>query len=220
MRIIIIILGSLFFGTTLLACDSQSSNTEAPEASLASNRASDEITSPLLISRVGAFHVGGELVEVHEANVDASETGTVFANQLMVRYYLPATNSPKSPVVMMPGDGLASDIYLETPDGREGWAMQFIQVGHPVYLVEPANSTRAGINPEILNAHIRGRKSEPAQLFTWAQELTWTRFGFGPAEGEFLQMEECQKTILISWLKCLHQLKLKMLMNQRLLPMV
>ncbi len=189
MKILVIILGSLFITSILVACDSQSSdlpsNTKVQEAGLASSRASEEITPPFLIARVGAFHVGGELVEVHEANVDASESGTVFANQLMVRYYLPATNSPKSPVIMMPGYGLASDIYLETPDGREGWAMQFIQAGHPVYLVEPANSTRAGINPEILNAHIKGRESEPAQLFTWAQELTWTRFGFGPAEGEF-----------------------------------
>lgn len=142
---------------------------------------------PFLISRAGAFNVGGELVEVNEANVDASESGTVWANQLLIRYFIPATENPKTPVVMMPGYGLASDIYLETPDGREGWAMQFVQAGHPVYLVEPANSTRAGINPEIINANIKGRESEPAQLFTWAQELTWTRFGFGPAEGEFFE---------------------------------
>lgn len=170
----------------LLSCDSPSTDSLDDSASQdVMSNASAEIKSPFLISKVGAFHVGGELVEVHEANVDASESGTVFANQLMVRYLLPATDDFKSPVVMMPGYGLASDIYLETPDGREGWAMQFAQAGYPVYLVEPANSTRAGINPEILNAHIRGRQSAPAQLFTWAQELSWTRFGFGPTEGEF-----------------------------------
>ena len=73
---------------------------------------------PFLISRAGAFNVGGELVEVNEANVDASESGTVWANQLLIRYFIPATENPKTPVVMMPGYGLASDIYLETPDGR------------------------------------------------------------------------------------------------------
>lgn len=182
---------SLFMCFSLFSCDSE---TTVPQSSAsASNSAGEVVASnigvgnnpPFLIAKAGAFHVGGELVEVHEANVDASASGTVFANQLMVRYFLPATENLRSPVVMMPGYGLASDIYLETPDGREGWAMQFVQAGYPVYLVEPANSTRAGINPEILNAHIRGRESSPAQLFTWAQELTWMRFGFGPAEGEF-----------------------------------
>lgn len=169
--------------TCVVACDSNTSDEMAEPQNLVDESFNEN--PPFLIAKAGVFNVGGELVEVHEANVDASESGTVWANQLLVRYFIPATENPKIPVVMMPGYGLASDIYLETPDGREGWAMQFIQAGHPVYLIEPANSTRAGINPEILNAHIRGREGDPAQLFTWAQELAWTRFGFGPAEGEF-----------------------------------
>lgn len=183
MRTIYKICFGLLIFSCVAACDSNTSE----EAAELQNPAGDSFSEsqPFLIAKAGVFNVGGELVEVHEANVDASESGTVWANQLLVRYFIPATENPKTPVVMMPGYGLASDIYLETPDGREGWAMQFIQAGYPVYLVEPANSTRAGINPEILNAHIRGRESAPAQLFTWAQELTWTRFGFGPSEGVF-----------------------------------
>ena len=183
----------VFFGLAYLtACNSESEVSQSQQQEQEQEQElidNVEIPSnlPYMLSRVGVFNVGGELVEVHEANVDASESGTVWANQLLVRYFIPATEALKPPVVMMPGYGLASDIYLETPDGREGWAMQFTQAGHPVYLVEPANSTRAGINPEILNAHIRGREAPTAQLFTWAQELAWTRFGIGPSEGEFFE---------------------------------
>ncbi len=136
------------------------------------------------IGTVSAFAVGGQLVEVRGANVDGSSSGTVYAHQLMVREFLP-TRQLGAPVVMIPGFGLSSDIYLTTADGREGWALDFVRAGHPVYLVEPANSTRAGINPEAVNAQLAGREVGEGQLFTWAQEIAYRRFGYGPAAGEF-----------------------------------
>ena len=139
------------------------------------------------IGRIGAFHVGGTLVNVNEANIDASASGTVYSEQLMVRYILPDEDLKRPAVIMMPGYGLASDIYLETPDGREGWALDFARAGFPVYLVDPSGSVRAGVNPEAFNGQIRGRSDQPTVFFTWTRELAIPRFGFGNEDGELFE---------------------------------
>jgi hypothetical protein len=141
-------------------------------------------TEPFGIAHAGSFHIGGELVAVQSAGIFGKDSGTVWAHQLQVSYYLPDTKRPKTPVVMMPGFGLAKEVYIETPDGREGWAIQFLRAGHPVYLIEPANSLRAGINPEAINAQLQGRDGGSGVIFTWTRELAYPRFGLGPMVDE------------------------------------
>ena len=60
---------------------------------------------------------------------------TTVAGQAKVTFLLP--EQPVAPaVVLVPGAGLSSSIYLGTPDGREGWAQYFARHGHPVYAVD------------------------------------------------------------------------------------
>ena len=63
------------------------------------------------------FFVGGEIRESagFEQHVD----------QALVHYLIPVADRQKGPVVMYPGLGLSSYIFLSTPDGREGWAQAF-----------------------------------------------------------------------------------------------
>ena len=80
---------------------------------------------------------------------------------------------------MLPGFGLAAAIYLETPDGREGWAMDAVRRGYPVYLVDPAHSARAGFDPTPYTNAQRGAATESPVLFTWGRETVWRRWGLG-----------------------------------------
>lgn len=119
------------------------------------------------IGSVRAFHLGGREIPVAAAGVDADLADVTFAGQIAVTALLPeAPTHP--PIIMLPGFGIAVTSYLETPDGREGWAMNAVHHGHPVYLVEPALSARAGINPD---ASIR--------LFSWGRHNVWRRWGLG-----------------------------------------
>ena len=76
---------------------------------------------PLTLRDMGMFYVGGEVRETagFEQHVD----------QALVHFLVPDTEQPKAPVVMYPGLGLSSYIYLSTPDGREGWAQAFARSG-------------------------------------------------------------------------------------------
>ena len=57
---------------------------------------------------------------------------------------MPATSEVKPAVVMTPGMGLRSDIFLSTADGRTGSAVDFLRRGHAVFLVERVHTMAAG----------------------------------------------------------------------------
>ena len=132
------------------------------------------------ISRVRAFSLGGAPTPATHTGIQGDIADDVFSGQINVLAVLADSGGAKPPLVMLPGFGLAASIYLETPDGREGWAMDAVRRGHDVYLVEPAHSARAGINPDPFTAAQLGTPSEAPLLFTWGREHVWTRWGLGP----------------------------------------
>jgi hypothetical protein len=113
------------------------------------------------IGSVSAFHPGGREIPVTGSGVEADQTDVTFVGQVAVTALLPDRPTERPPIVMLPGLGIAVTSYLETPDGREGWAMDAIHRGHPVYLVEPALSSRTGISPD-----------QSIRLFTWAVTMS------------------------------------------------
>ena len=132
------------------------------------------------IARVRAFSLGGKPTPATHTGIQGDIVDEVFSGQISVLAVLADSDSAKPPMVMMPGFGLAASIYLETPDGREGWAMDAVRRGHDVYLVEPAHSARAGINPDPYTAAQLGTPTETPVLFTWGREHVWKRWGLGP----------------------------------------
>jgi pimeloyl-ACP methyl ester carboxylesterase len=133
------------------------------------------------IERVGFTFIGGQNIERPATGILGDTADQIRAYQIAVLSLLPAVRVPKIPVVMLPGFGIAADTYLETPDGRPGWAMDFVRAGHPVYVVEPSHTTRSGIDTGFYLKP--GTEGKAHQLFSWGATQVWTRWGLGPEYG-------------------------------------
>ena len=127
---------------------------------------------PLTLRDMGMFYVGGEVRDTagFEQHV----------GQALVHYLVPETDRPGPPVVMYPGLGLSSYIYLSTPDGREGWAQAFARRGFSAYVYDPVNTGPSGFAVGPFRS-----ADEPAPgVNTWSIGQVWRRWGFGDAPGE------------------------------------
>ena len=127
---------------------------------------------PLTLREMGMFYVGGEVRDTagFEQHVD----------QALVHYLVPETDQPGAPVLMYPGLGLSSYIYLSTPDGREGWAQAFARRGFSAYVYDPVNTGPSGfaVGP------FRSADEPVPGVNTWNIGQVWRRWGFGDAPGE------------------------------------
>ena len=127
---------------------------------------------PLTLREMGMFYVGGEVRDTagFEQHV----------GQALVHYLAPETDRPGPPVVMYPGLGLSSYIYLSTPDGREGWAQAFARRGFSAYIYDPVSTGPSGFAVGPFRS-----ADEPAPgVNTWNIGQVWRRWGFGDAPGE------------------------------------
>ncbi len=127
---------------------------------------------PLMLREMGMFYVGGDVRDTagFEQHV----------GQALVHYLVPETDEPGMPVVMYPGLGLSSYIYLSTPDGREGWAQAFARQGFSAYVYDPVNTGPSGFAVGPFRS-----ADEPAPgVNTWSIGQVWRRWGFGDAPGE------------------------------------
>lgn len=126
----------------------------------------------LTLREMGVFYAGGEVRDTagFEQHVD----------QALVHYLVPDVDQPKTPVVMYPGLGLSSYIYLSTPDGREGWAQTFARQGFSAYVYDPVNTGPSGfaVGP------FRSADLPAPGVATWNIGQVWRRWGFGDAPGE------------------------------------
>ena len=89
--------------------------------------------APLAIARQGCFFTGGRYTEDDQA----------MRGQAFVQYQVPVAETGP-PVVMIHGTGQTGTNFLMTPDGRPGWAEDFLRAGHPVYVVDQAGRGRSG----------------------------------------------------------------------------
>ncbi|MBX7494319.1 hypothetical protein K3172_00450 [Qipengyuania sp. 6B39] len=75
------------------------------------------------------------------------------------------------PIVLVPGLGLSSSMFTETPDGRSSWAQAFAAAGHTTYVYN---------DPSILY----DAESEPESgASRWSASRAWTTWGMGPEYG-------------------------------------
>ena len=113
----------------------------------APTRADDPRNSQsLVLSKIGLMYVGGRRIPMQGGGRFAGGTQTQIVEQALVHYLIPPKDrqEEKLPVIMVPGMGLTSYLYLATPDGRDGWAQIFARAGHPVYIFdEPASMSAA-----------------------------------------------------------------------------
>jgi len=79
---------------------------------------------------LGVYFAGGREIERTGKPGD-----TVWVEQSMVHTLIPDVVT-HDPIIMVPGMGLSSYIFLGTPDGRKGWAQMFAEAGYPVYIYD------------------------------------------------------------------------------------
>lgn len=153
----------------------------------------------------GVFYVNGEQhVSNWSDNRDVKDDGRPKINgfptsgrtttyyQARITYLRPE-NPTKPNIVLVPGYGLASDIWMTTPDLREGWAQMLYNQGYPVYVVSPPdrgesmpidqiNKCKFGFNPP---KRCKGQKMEAyyGQVGRATLENSWPTWRFGPTYG-------------------------------------
>ena len=147
------------------------------------------LSEQLVLEKIGVMFVGGkESAMPAGGRRGGGGTQTQISGQSLVHYLIPANNSgqKKLPVIMVPGMGLTSYLYLSTPDGREGWASLFARAGHPVYVLDGPQNVVTGIDVAPFANVQSGRAEANAlpRMMLWANEITWDRWGIGTEPGK------------------------------------
>ena len=73
---------------------------------------------------------------------------------MFVQYMLPAERKHAYPLVMIHGGGGQGTDWLQTPDGRDGWADYFVADGWDVYVVDRPGHGRSQSNPSCGNGKV------------------------------------------------------------------
>jgi pimeloyl-ACP methyl ester carboxylesterase len=85
-------------------------------------------TDQSALGRRGFFYAGGSYVGEGPARV--------MQGQIFVEVLVPKKPTQPYPLVLVHGGGQTATNFLQTPDGRMGWADYFIRQGYVVYLVD------------------------------------------------------------------------------------
>jgi N-sulfoglucosamine sulfohydrolase len=141
------------------------------------------VGEPLTLAGTGILFVGGR--EVPLAGGKRGGAGSQTIEQAPVHYLIPNARRRSMPVVMLPGHGLSSYIYLATPDGREGWAQAFARQGYAAYVMDMPNYAVSGFDLRPFDA-VRAGQLAPGALpgfMRWSNESAWRDWGIGPEPG-------------------------------------
>lgn len=99
-------------------------------------------TAPVTRSRRGSFWVTGPRV---------SQQGKSFQKGPMyVAWESPEHITQPYPVVLVHGGTLQGTEWLDTPDGRPGWAQRFVEAGFVVFRVDRPGHGRSPYHPDIM----------------------------------------------------------------------
>jgi len=113
---------------------------------------------PAAIAEQGTFFVGGEYRRAKD--------GDIMVGQMFVQYQVPAERTRPYPVVMIHGGGQTGVNFLGTPDGRPGWADDFLARGYAVYVIDQPARARSAASAELLGVQTRRSAQVIAERFT------------------------------------------------------
>jgi pimeloyl-ACP methyl ester carboxylesterase len=86
---------------------------------------------------------------------EPGDNGSVnVSNAMFVQYMLPADRKHKYPLVMIHGGGGQGTDWMQTPDGRDGWADYFVADGWDVYVVDRPGHGRSQSNPSCRDGKV------------------------------------------------------------------
>ena len=107
----------------------------------------------------GYFHVGGKYQKIDKAEV--------LVGQMYVWYQISKESRQPYPVVLVHGGGQTGTNFLSTPDGRPGWADQFLRAGYAVYVIDWPGHGKSNYVAPVYGA--------PGLVPTEAREKRFTR---------------------------------------------
>jgi pimeloyl-ACP methyl ester carboxylesterase len=159
-------------------------STAAEDVSKASPGASIPTFSTDDIARTGFFYAGG-----HYTGDKGKE---VMAGAMYVEVMVPKHLRHANPIVFLHGAGQTGTDWLQTPDGRPGWAYAFIKRGYVVYMVDYPARGRSAYVPNVDGALTIRTAPNLSQIWTamdqlgdWPQAKKYTQWpGSGPNKGK------------------------------------
>jgi pimeloyl-ACP methyl ester carboxylesterase len=145
---------------------------------------------PVVLAAVGAAlllsqgaHAGGEAGRlvlkdvggrfVGYTTTPAANNSVDVANAMYVQYMLPAERKHPYPIVMIHGGGGQGTDWLQTPDGRDGWADYFVADGWDVYVVDRPGHGRSQSNPACGDGKVRTANSTLIARLSTADAEHW-----------------------------------------------
>jgi len=87
------------------------------------------------LAKQGYFFVGGKYFD--------TPGGKVMAGHVYVEYLIPKERKHAIPLVMIAGGAMSGANFTGTPDGRDGWAQYFVNLGYAVYMVDQVGRGRS-----------------------------------------------------------------------------
>jgi pimeloyl-ACP methyl ester carboxylesterase len=132
----------------------------ARRVAAASPAASIRTFSTADIGRQGHFYVGGHYVgEPGKETMDGA---------MYVEVWVPKSVRHPYPVVLMTGGGgQGAYALLQTPDGRPGWAYDFVRQGYTVYMMDYPGQGRSAFIPGV-DGNLLPPRSGPLMEEVWS----------------------------------------------------
>ena len=90
----------------------------------AAHTAASNSTPAGVLHRRQFFYVGGEYI--------AGGTSEISHGQMFVEHLVPANVTKSTPIIFIHGLAMTGTNFLNTPDGRIGWADYFMSLGYEV----------------------------------------------------------------------------------------
>jgi pimeloyl-ACP methyl ester carboxylesterase len=137
---------------------------------------------PIVLADHGYFFVGGRYVE--------RTSGSVMTDSMYVEKFIPGEQRQPYPVVMFHGGGQTGTNFTGTPDGRRGWAHDFLRAGYAVYVIDQPERGRSGHSASVIEGaslavydttRTEQRFTAPAKYKLWPQARHHTQW---PGSGE------------------------------------
>jgi pimeloyl-ACP methyl ester carboxylesterase len=136
------------------------------------------------IARTGFFYAGGKY---------AGDKGKeVMGGAMYVEVMVPKKIRRANPIVFLHGAGQTGTDWLQTPDGRAGWAYFFIKRGYVVYMVDYPARGRSAYVPGVDGPLTIRTAPNLSQIWTamdklgdWPQAKKYSQWpGSGPNKGQ------------------------------------
>ena len=130
--------------------------------------------APVKTSRRGHFWIPGERFQ--------REGKTYQRGPMFVQWEAPEQVTQPYPLVLVHGGTLQGTEWLDTPDGRPGWAQRFLEVGYAVFLPDRPGHGRSPYHPDLIGAPGPAFSYERARevYFAPAAADRQTQWLFGP----------------------------------------